>query len=163
MPNQLQIKDHATSSTELANVESFTDPGEHMWHFAYVHSCFFSISELELAFICHVLFQNTNMNQKVITKRRCIYPFECVPARLDGFRLVPCSLYPSPLNHPCLICFLPMQTFNFIGMPFIEPGFCTLEADPLGCVHGVAYRMRVMDFARLQQSEGGGRYKYAMS
>lgn len=85
---------------------------------------------------CWNFAYGANMKDDVMRKRRKIYPIESVAARLDGHRL----------------------TFNHVGMPFVEPGFGTVEkcADEGACVHGVAHRMRVIDFVRLHRSEGGG-------
>ena len=49
-----------------------------------------------------------------------------------------------------------------IGMPFVEPGFGTVEpCDDAGAiVHGVAHLISAKDFVRLHHSEGGGKHWY---
>jgi hypothetical protein len=80
--------------------------------------------------------------------RSFIYPRYCpLPAFAFPFPFL--SPPPPPLPPPSV-------TFNYLGVPFLEPGFGTVEREPGAQVHGVCHLMTQQEFAHLQRTEGGG-------
>ena len=76
-----------------------------------------------------------NLSRKILTGRRKIEPLESWPALANGWEL----------------------SFDYRGIPFLEPGFGTLRktSSPSVCVHGVVHRMSAADYQQLLVTEGG--------
>ena len=84
-----------------------------------------------------------NLSRRILTGRRRIEPLESMPAVVYGWEL----------------------SFDYQGLPFLEPGFGTLrkvtgmrdgnELDHRVCVHGVVHRMTAADYQQLLVTEGG--------
>jgi hypothetical protein len=90
-----------------------------------------------------------NLSRRVLTGRRRIEPLESLPAVVFGWEL----------------------SFDYRGLPFLEPGFGTLrkvtalsgpgseDGGPRReggvCVHGVVHRMSAPDYQQLLVTEGG--------
>lgn len=73
-----------------------------------------------------------NLASRVL-QRRGIVPSEAERATLAGYRL----------------------TFADVGIPWVEPGFATLEIDAAAQVHGVLYTLQAADLQTLDAFEGG--------
>ncbi|KXS10771.1 hypothetical protein M427DRAFT_61503 [Gonapodya prolifera JEL478] len=102
-------------------IEDNTDADGNVWYFAY----------------------GSNMNCKVLSGRRKVFPLASYPARLDGWNL----------------------TFHIPGpLKYIEPGMGTIE--PAGScpslppntppVHGVLHYITQADYIQIVRTEGGG-------
>ena len=74
-----------------------------------------------------------NMSRDVFTGRRKFAPTSAEPATLYGWELL----------------------FGARGITFVEPVFAALRRAELACVHGVLYRLRRDDAARLHRLEDG--------
>jgi hypothetical protein len=72
-----------------------------------------------------------NMSRAVLVGRRGLRPLSHERARLDGYRLV----------------------FDLPGLPVVEPAFASIEAHEGAAVHGVLYRLRASDLARVRTYE----------
>jgi hypothetical protein len=75
----------------------------------------------------------SNMNAHTLTKRRKIIPLESVPGILNGWKF----------------------SFEYRGLPFIEPSFAVVHpGDAKDRCHGVLHKMSKADFINLLRSEG---------
>jgi len=84
------------------------------------------------------LAYGANMNVYTLTTRRKIKPLESIGGILPGWKF----------------------SFDFLGLPFVEPAFSVVHpGEPSDCCHGVLHKMTKKDFIRLLRSEGGGGFE----
>ncbi|CAF2854280.1 unnamed protein product [Rotaria sp. Silwood2] len=75
----------------------------------------------------------SNMHPNVLTGRRKIHPVESIPGVLEGWQL----------------------TFDFRGIPAVEPCFGNIKENPDAETHGVLHKMTSKEFKHLMATEGG--------